>query len=307
MDSMNLRYICCQPSSEYYAWQVEVMINNFKKMGVNPNLIDVVGGYVGSVPESWRKLQKHYNTVRFFFYEDNRPDMCYPPSVYFHLMKKHTEARPELYGEALFTHDCDILFTRPPQFQEMAEGDTWYMSDTNSYINYDYVVSKGYEQFLEMCKIVGIDPELVKSKNQDSGGAQYIVKKTTPEFWAKVEDDSVRLYKYFCDELPKWNSPDFPIQKWTAGMWAYLWNAFLIADVKVDNRLSFTWATNHISDIDKYPIFHNAGVTDGNQRMLYKPAYANRPPYWDNLDIDPLKGSAWYWKEIKETAKVTVL
>ena len=38
----NLRFICAQPSTMYYAWQVEVMINNFIEMGVNPNFIDVV-------------------------------------------------------------------------------------------------------------------------------------------------------------------------------------------------------------------------------------------------------------------------
>ena len=38
----NLRFICAQPSTMYYAWQVEVMINNFIEMGVNPNFIDIV-------------------------------------------------------------------------------------------------------------------------------------------------------------------------------------------------------------------------------------------------------------------------
>ena len=36
----NLRYICVQPRILYYAWQVEVMINNFIKHGINPNNID---------------------------------------------------------------------------------------------------------------------------------------------------------------------------------------------------------------------------------------------------------------------------
>ena len=38
----NLRYICAQPAIDYYTWQVEVMINNFKKHGINPTNIDIL-------------------------------------------------------------------------------------------------------------------------------------------------------------------------------------------------------------------------------------------------------------------------
>ena len=48
----DLRYVCAQPSTLYYAWQVEVMINNFITMGINANQIDVVCTKVdGNVPE----------------------------------------------------------------------------------------------------------------------------------------------------------------------------------------------------------------------------------------------------------------
>ena len=45
----NLRYICVQPRILYYAWQVEVMINNFIKHGINPNNIDIVVAIVASI------------------------------------------------------------------------------------------------------------------------------------------------------------------------------------------------------------------------------------------------------------------
>jgi len=38
----NLRFVCAQPATLYYAWQVEVMLNNFKSMGVNLNQVDIV-------------------------------------------------------------------------------------------------------------------------------------------------------------------------------------------------------------------------------------------------------------------------
>ena len=38
----NLRFVSAQPASLYYAWQVEVMLNNFQVMGVNLNNVDIV-------------------------------------------------------------------------------------------------------------------------------------------------------------------------------------------------------------------------------------------------------------------------
>ena len=162
----NLRYICCQPAIPYYTWQVEVLINNFKKMGVNPNYIDIVCGIEnGIIPENWRKLMTHYNSVRFFFYNDTRLDKSYQPSIYFNLMKQHIVARPEIQDDVLFLHDSDIIFTKPANFNSMISGDTWYLSDTKFYINYDYIQTKGNHIYEKMCEIIGIDkliPKLLK-------------------------------------------------------------------------------------------------------------------------------------------------
>jgi hypothetical protein len=94
-----MRYICAQPANNFYTWQVEVVINNFKKHGVNPNKIDILCAIDNDVvPEVWRKLQNHYNTVRFFFYNDTRADKSYVPSIYFNLMSSHMKANPDLIG-----------------------------------------------------------------------------------------------------------------------------------------------------------------------------------------------------------------
>ena len=79
----------------------------------------------------------------------------------------------------------------------MVHGRAWYLSDTNSYLNYDYIQQKGNHVYEKMCEIIGIDKLIPKLMNSNSGGAQYIVKNTTYEFWNKVELDSVNLYKYF--------------------------------------------------------------------------------------------------------------
>lgn len=310
-----VRFICAQPAVDYYLWQVEVLINNFKKFGVNPNYIDILLGIDnGIVPEDWRKLQQHYNTVRFFFYNDDREDKSYIPSIYFHLMKKHLTAYPTLSNEPLLLCDSDIVLTKPipNEWKQMLVGKAWYLSDTNSYINYDYIQSKGNHIYEKMCEIVGIDKLIPKLMNSNSGGAQYLTKDTTAEFWDKVEKDSVKLYSYFNEVEPEYEPKfdgDYPIQKWTAGMWSLLWNAWLSGhETIVDDRLGFSWSTDNIINLDRWVFLHNAGVkaTDEDD-MFYKGMYMNNLPYKNNLEINPQKCSHFYWEQVKEAGKLSPL
>jgi MoaA/NifB/PqqE/SkfB family radical SAM enzyme len=315
----NLRYICCQPAISYYTWQVEVLINNFKKMGVNPNYIDIVCSINNDViPDDWIKLMTHYNSVRFFFYNDTREDKSYIPSVYFNLMKQHIVARPEIQNDVLFLHDSDIVFTKPVDFNSMIAGDSWYLSDTKFYINYDYIQQKGNDIYEKMCDIIAINKTIPKLMNNNSGGAQYIVKNTTYEFWDKVERDSIKLYSYFCEVEPNYQKKhenDYPIQKWTAGMWSLLWNAWLDGhETIVDDRMGFGWVTNPYSDVERYSILHNAGVvSDSNhvhsyaKGLFYKGNFINELPYNKPLAISEEYASHYYWKEICETSEKSIL
>lgn len=307
-----VKFICAQPANTYYLWQVEVMINNFLKHGIKPADIHILLGiYDDFIPYDWEILQNHYKGVGFYFYNDTRSDSCYIPSLYFHLVKKHLAKYTNLQESVLFTHDSDTIFTKKPEFGEMLDTKKWYVSDTNSYINYDYIQQKGNDTYLGMCNIVGIDPLIPKLLNSHSGGAQYIVKNTSVEFWDKVESDSIKLYKYFCEIEPHYEKKhinDYPIQKWTAGMWSYLWNGWLFGnEILVDKRLDFGWSTDEISRMESKFILHNAGVTDRHSGMFYKGAYTNSLPYGDIIEVEPHRASAFYWNEVQETAKVSPL
>lgn len=309
---MSLKFICAQPANKYYTWQVEVVINNFVKNGVNPNDIDILCSIGDETPQEWLLLETHYSDVRFSFYKDTRESRRYIPAIYFHLMKKHFQRYPELENEVLFTFDSDTIFTKPVDFSAMERGNVWYLSDTTSYINYDYIMQKGNAIYEGMCDIVGIDKLIPQLMNSNSGGAQYIVKDTTYDFWDKVESDSVELYEFFCkkepDHVQKYEN-DYPIQKWTAGMWSYLWNAWLCGhETKVDSRLDFTWATSPKSEWTNNSIYHNAGILD-TQRDTYffKGDYANKLPYGIKNTFSEDLATHYYVNEIIETAKVSCL
>lgn len=315
----NLRYVCAQPRLVYYAWQVEVMINNFIKRGINPNNIDIVVAWNPnddtSKPETvemWNKLASHYNTVRFFFYQDTREQpIRYISSIRPNVLKQHFKKHPELQYEAIFYHDCDIAFTKNPDFSKFLDDDMWYLSDTNSYINYDYIISKGQDVYDKMCEIVKMPKMIPKLMNDHSGGAQYILKNIDWMFWDKVETDSEKLY-YEISQLNNQKKALDPshheLQIWCADMWAVLWNGWIKGhETLVVKELDFCWGTDSLNRWEEATIYHNAGVTCSCGGKFYKANYRDSLPYNLSLRTKDDNCSHLYYQEIKEVETKTCL
>lgn len=303
-----MKFICAQPAIPYYTWQVEVLINNFISKGINPNNIEIVCSYKGSIPEVWSKLAQHYNTVRFFFYEDKRVKPGYISSIRPYILKEHWLKYPELANETFLYHDCDIILTDSFDISSLLNDDICYVSDTVSYIGANYIRSKG-EHYLDlMTDIVDVNKQQIIEREKDSGGAQYLIKNVGSDFWEKVYYDSETLYRLVNKQIAK-DNPPHALQIWCADMWAVLWNLwFFDKQVKVDEKLSFSWNTSHISDWDKHPIFHNAGATTSENGMFYKAAYMNTTPYdIDIKDISDIRCGYKYAEEILKTKEVSCL
>jgi hypothetical protein len=296
-----LRLLSAQPAIDYYAWQVEVYLHNFLDLGYNGNHIDVVAGYLEEVPESWRKVQAKFPYVRFFFYEDTMGECNYPPAIQSHILEKHFREHPYLKDDAIFFHDCDFVFTKYFDFTGYLHDDTWYFSDTISYIGADYIKSKDTAILDKMCEIVGIDREIVESNQNNSGGAQKLMKNIDADYWARVYSNSVRLYDELCkmSHLKKDGDP-YGIQTWTASMWAELWTAWKLGHkVEVPKEFDFCWATCPIGEWDRLSFFHNAGVPDNKQGMFFKADYINKFPFNSNLKPDNNRCSYNYYKLLK--------
>jgi hypothetical protein len=314
-----MKYICAQPRLLYFAWQIEIMINNFLKNGINGNDIEILIGYNDNEETSseqniqiFEKLANKYNYVRFFFYEDTRNNLNYIPSIYFNLVKQHFQQFPELSKETIFFHDCDIIFTKQINLQSFENDNIWYLSDTNSYINSKYILSKGENLYNNMINIVGLNSTIPKLMNSHSGGAQHIIKNTNFEYWDKVEKNAVEIYQYLSKEeinhKPKYEN-DYSIQKWTAGMWSLLWNAWLFEhETKVIPELNFCMATDYINRWNETSIFHNAGADIQDQHLFRKFQYTNKLPYFENFEyIDKNTCSYNYIKELQQTGLNTCL
>jgi hypothetical protein len=162
-----------------------------------------------------------------------------------------------------------------------------------------------------MCEIIGISELIPKLMNSNSGGAQYLIKNSTPEFFEKVFTDSNTLYKYFNEVEPTYVKKfvgDYSLQKWTAGMWAFLWNMWFYGyETIISDKLGFSWVTSDIKDVDRYSILHNAGVTPDLKDLFFKANYIDKLPYKDTLSINPLKASYYYYQQVQVAAKHTCL
>jgi hypothetical protein len=298
---MRLRLLSAQPATDYYAWQVEVYLHNAIELKYNGNFIDVVAGYIDSVPKSWRAIQQKFPYVRFFFYEDTRVGCNYAPAMQAHVLEKHFKQHPYLSEEAIFFHDCDFLFTRYFDFSPYLNDDNWYFSDTINYIGANYIKSKGDEVLNKMCEIVGIDRNIVEANQASSGGAQKLMKGIDSSYWSDVYRDAVNLYNGLGDLAKTRKEGDpYGIQIWCASMWSELWNGWKRGKtVVVPKEFDFAWATCPVARWDKVPFFHNAGVPDNKQKMFFKAEFINKYPFDSQLDIGKERCSYKYYEYLK--------
>ncbi len=310
-----IRYVCAQPATLYYAWQVEVLIHNFMEMGVNPNYIDIVC-YVenGRIPDYWLKMLNKYNYVRFFFYKDTRINKNYISSIRPNLLKQHWIANPDLKNETIFYHDCDILFTKPVSewiTGEMINDENWYGSDCRWYISHNYIKSKGDDVLKEMCSTMNIDEKIIEENELNSIGAQYIMKNIDSQFWSNVERDCENLFTNITQLNKRKKEVDpthHELQIWCADMWAVLWNAWKMEIKTICHpNLTFSWATSLKVEYDMCNIMHNAGVVSDRDGLFYKAKFINELPYNKNLTIKEDTASWYYWNEVQKTAKKSVL
>jgi len=297
MDFNDLVFVSAQPDVPYFHWQTKVYIHNFIEKGVNPNQIHVLFVIVDNDKPTLKSLELASYGVNVHHYVDDREDKNYIPSLRPLILSKWLKENPQ-FGKCYFYHDSDIIFRELPDFNSMLSNDVCYLSDTTSYIGYNYIkeCSGRYEEehnilpkdklLMSMCGIVGIDIETVEKNQKNSGGAQYLIKNTDYTFWDKVYNDSENLYQMlinFHKAYPIQNG----LQIWTSDMWAVLWNLwYLNKETRVTDKLSFSWATDTIDQYNQSVILHMAGVTsDLKSTKFYKGDFINLNPI-ELLKID---------------------
>jgi hypothetical protein len=296
---MQLKLLSAQPATKYYAWQAEVYLNNFKSLGYNPADIHVVAGYISDIDESWVKLYNAFPDVEFHFYRYKQTD--YAPAMQSAILAQHFEKHAYLKNCAIFFHDADFVFTKYLDFEPYLNDDTWYFSDTVSYIGADYIKSKSEDVLDIMCHTVGIDRSVVEANQQNSGGAQKLMKNIDSSYWREVNAHSNNLYQILKKVAHmKPEGHQYGIQIWTASMWAELWTAWKRGHkVEVPKEFDFCWATCPYDRWDELYFFHNAGVSSSNDGMFFKGGYIDKLPYGESLELSKARCSYRYFEMIR--------
>lgn len=285
----------------YYLWQILIQINNFRKMGYEQDTIFLGTTFADMVTTELQKMVDSPDVkAKFVLYPEDRLIRRYPASLKPRTMAKYFRDYPEEKDTVYVYLDPDVIFLRPIDFATYANDDIWYEGDTTGYLNSRYIKSKGEQLFLEMCMIVGIDPQVVMANDLNCGGAQFIIKNNTYELWHEIETLSVILYKHMDETKEKYCPPSqqYPIQAWAAEMWTTDWCAWKYGiETKVIPELNFHMADHALSRLE-YPFLHCTGnVEEG--KAFQKKTYQDSPFKVELSDYEDSITSL-YVKEIRE-------
>ena len=287
--------IFAQPDDNFFIWQCHLYIENCIENGFNEERIHVLlYNPQGRPPNNkWDKLKELYPKLKIYRYYDKGVTSLlgiYIPILRPHVLWQHFEAFPDLSEETIIYTDCDILWSKRPDFKELYEDDVCYVSNAASYMNYSYFLSKENQVLpnkldeykkrdviQKLCGIVGIDKQLLIDNNDNTGGVQYILKNIDTAFWKKVQEDTISIRTYLMNMNKEfYKNENEGWQSWCADLWAIQFNLWKTKKSKVSDKLSFAWATDPIEKLNTYFIFHNAGVTNkfmGDVPFFYKGEY----------------------------------
>jgi len=288
-------FLSAQPDHFYFLWQLKLQINNFISHGIEANQIHILIGYdkqkgLNPVFQDWIKELPH---AKIFVYPDLRLSKSYASSIRPHIISEHFRTYDKLAEEQIFYHDSDVLFSRVPNFNRLEIGNIWYASDTRSYLDSDYVISKvGLKGLEQMAKIVGIRKSDVTKNDHHAGGAQYLLKNVPVFFWEKLERDCEKMFNYLETLNNKHGfvqNGDKKIQSWCTDMWCLWWNAILFKkEFHISRELDFVWAFSNRAEEDAKPIIHYTGnVSELSTGLFRKNNYGNCTPFYDDFsEID---------------------
>ena len=287
----------CQPAIRRFEWELEVAVNRLHKLGIE-NIVLLFSRNDSRIPLYFKSLGCEVHV-----YNDLRKSKLYIPSIKPYLWVQYLEEDPSRQKDSYFYMDSDVILRDIPKVEPNPS--IWYGSNCESYLGPSYIDSKGDDLLEKMCNIVGVSPSLIRTKNPVAG-AQWVFRCPTIDYWKKVYEDSSALYTMLwnveSDYVKQHPTGYVPIQKWTAEMWAQLWNVFYFCrEPQVHPELDFCWPTDDISRYEETKILHNAGVTDGNKGLFFKGQYITRNPYYDDLSfVDKTKAGFEYVNAIED-------
>lgn len=292
----DLIFIQACPDDDYFVWQVRAWLESLREIGKSEKAVSLVLTPFGrNFNTKWYDLVKEYKESEFVFIQGNRElnkhIPIYIPIIRPYCLKEYFEANPELCDKAIFYCDADILFTKNFNVDKYLDDEICYLSNTISYVGASYFDSKikdvlpeKLEEYKKIdvlnsaCSLVGINREIAVKNNENSGGAQYLLKGVDAFFWQDVYDDCLKI-RIYLQEINRtfFQNESKGFQSWATDMFSLLWNLwFLGKETRIIPEMDFAWSSDPIERVDQVGIFHNAGIAGeihGNTPVFYKGKY----------------------------------
>jgi hypothetical protein len=284
--------------TEYLLWQQEVQSHYIKENFPHLNF-EVIVIYEKNEPSEWAKhLSSISNTSYYKISEDiSKSFSVYKPAhkPYGLYLRTLDTSKPKL--ENILAIDSDVIFNKDLNYQKLTEGTSWYFSNCESYLGYNYLKKHLTDnQISELANIVGIDIDLIK-EIKAAGGAQYLYKNAKPEYYMKSALDSVKMY----EKLKEFQSAGSEIQIHCSEMWSQLWNAIIHKNISVTEDMSFTWAPSKLSEAKNFYFTHFAGSTD--EGSFNKVKHSNAFKSLNMSEITTIDNCAYFWAKLIEKYK----
>ena len=152
-----------------------------------------------------------------------------------------------------------------------------------------------YDEFIRVCGLLSLTPDDVEHHDENAGGAQYILKKSTAEFWKKIEEDCELLFTYLYNEQKYGTRIQEGLQIWCTDMWVMWWNAILLnRDFRIHPLLNFCWADSPVKELDRNMILHYTGNENREKSIFDKTRYKTHSPFYVDLSNIQADNCSWF-------------
>lgn len=241
-------------------------------------------------------FEGRYENLEVHHYPDEREDRSYIPTIRPYLMWRYFSEDPTREHDTYFQVDADVIFREmPPVIYQKMEHKACLASDCGGYIDYQYLMSCKQGEYItkKFAETLNIPLEVIKTL--PGAGAQWLINEPTAGYWWHVWHDSDILHRLL-------EPIDSNIQKWTAEMWAQLYNLPKFGyRVNLHRDLEFIRPTDPVEWYDKAYILHNAGVVGSMEKdYFYKGRYVDHTPFGEDFSrVDKSKAGIKYVEAIE--------
>lgn len=273
---MLMKYLLAQPALLRFQWELDIALTNIRSLDKTTPIVLLFTEDDMDVVEHFKG---HYEHLEIHHYPDERIKRNYPPTTRPYLVYRYLKEDPARERETYFQIDSDVIFREAIDFATLdIQPKEVVASDCSGYIDYNYLVSRQMGEYIvdKFAEILNISVE--KIATTPGGGAQWLMSQPTAQLWWHIWQDSDNLYD-FLEPL------DSNIQKWTAEMWAQLFNLVKFGyKVRIHPELDFCRPTDNIKMWDMVKILHNAGVVGPSaQSLFFKGAYDKVTPFGEDF------------------------